>query len=239
MSDHLSTTISLFDKSVTRVNSRAVHASLKASASFTTIKRSIDIVGALFLIVSLAPVLALVAIAILIKGGAGPIIYRHQRVGRGGRPFICLKFRTMCPEADRILGELLARDPTARAEWERTQKLRRDPRISPIGRLLRATSLDELPQLWNVLRGEMSLVGPRPVTSEEMRKWYEALGGATSYMAVRPGITGLWQVSGRNRTTYESRVSLDCRYVENLCLRNDALILFRTFGVVVRREGAW
>jgi lipopolysaccharide/colanic/teichoic acid biosynthesis glycosyltransferase len=150
-----------------------------------------------------------------------------------------LKFRTMCPEADRILGELLARDPSARAEWERTQKLRRDPRITPIGRLLRATSLDELPQLWNVLRGEMSLVGPRPISSEEMRKCREPLGGAPSYMAVRPGITGLWQVSGRSGTTYESRVSLDCQYVENLCLRNDALILFRTFGVLVRREGAW
>jgi undecaprenyl-phosphate galactose phosphotransferase len=151
---------------------------------------------------------------------------------------MCLKFRTMYPDADRILRELLARDPSSRAEWEGTQKLRRDPRVSRIGRLLRATSLDELPQLWNVLRGEMSLVGPRPVTSSEMRKWYEVLGGATLYMLVRPGITGLWQVSGRSGTTYERRVALDCQYVESLSLRNDALILLRTVGVLIRREGA-
>ena len=228
----------VLDRSVIRVNRRTIGARLKGRARFTTLKRAIDIAAALSLIVLLAPLLVSVAIAILIKGGAGPIIYCHKRVGRGGRPFKCLKFRTMSPDADQILRELLTRDPSARAEWERTQKLRRDPRVSPIGRLLRATSLDELPRLWNVLRGEMSLVGPRPVTSGEMQKWYEALGGATSYMTVRPGITGLWQVSGRSRTTYESRVALDCQYVKNLSLRNDALILFRTLGVLIRAEGA-
>jgi lipopolysaccharide/colanic/teichoic acid biosynthesis glycosyltransferase len=144
----------------------------------------------------------------------------------------------MRADADQVLHHLLVQDPQARAEWETTQKLRRDPRVSPIGRVLRATSLDELPQLWNVLRGDMSLVGPRPVTFSEIQKWYADLGGTASYMAVRPGITGLWQVSGRSQTTYESRVALDCQYVRDLSLRNDGLILLRTFGAVIRQQGA-
>jgi exopolysaccharide production protein ExoY len=203
-----------------------------------TLKRAIDISGAILLLILVAPLFLIVALTISIKGGPGPIIYRQERIGRAGRRFLCLKFRTMHSDAEDALRDLLAQDPHAKAEWERTQKLTRDPRVSQIGHVLRTTSLDELPQLWNVLRGDMSLVGPRPVTSGEMRKWYEVLGGAAAYKTVRPGITGLWQVSGRNRTTYESRVALDRHYVENLSLRNDTIILFRTFGAVIRRVGA-
>ena len=144
----------------------------------------------------------------------------------------------MCTNADLVLHELLDRDPAARAEWTRSHKLKRDPRISRVGRILRTTSLDELPQLWNVLRGEMSLVGPRPVTEAEVRNWYEPRGGVAAYCSVRPGITGLWQVSGRSGTTYEHRVELDCRYVNDLSLTNDIRILFRTVGAVMRQDGA-
>ena len=208
------------------------------SARLIRLKRAMDISVALLLIILLAPLFLTIALAILIKGGPGPIIYCQERIGLFGRPFLCLKFRTMRSDAERVLYDLLAQDPQAQAEWEKTQKLRRDPRVSPIGRLLRRTSLDELPQLWNVVRGDMSLVGPRPVTPGEMRKWYDVLGGAASYKSVRPGITGLWQVTGRGRTTYETRVAIDCHYVKNLSLRNDTMILFRTFGAIIGREGA-
>ena len=145
----------------------------------------------------------------------------------------------MCVNADMALRVLLENDPVVRAEWDASQKLRRDPRVSGIGSVLRATSLDEIPQLWNVLRGEMSLVGPRPVTEDEMRRWYEILGGSVAYKAVRPGITGLWQVSGRSRTTYEYRVTLDCQYVRELSVLNDLRILCRTVSAVLRGDGAY
>lgn len=201
-------------------------------------KRAFDMMFSALLLALLAPVFAGVTLAQLVSAPRAPVLYRQRRVGRGGEMFFCLKFRSMCTNADDVLRELLERDPQARDEWAASQKLKNDPRISCVGRVLRTTSLDELPQLWNVLRGDMSLVGPRPITEGEMQKWYEALGGAEAYKSVRPGITGLWQVSGRSGTTYEHRVSLDCRYVGELSGGNDIRILLRTVGAVLRQDGA-
>jgi lipopolysaccharide/colanic/teichoic acid biosynthesis glycosyltransferase len=164
-----------------------------------------------------------------------PVLFGHYRVGCKGRLFRCLKFRTMYRESEQMLAELLARDPAARAQWERDQKLVDDPRVTPIGRFLRRTSLDELPQLINVLRGEMRLVGPRPVTVGELTRYGRV---RWQYLSVTPGITGLWQVSGRNNTSYEERVALDARYVAQRSLALDLRILLRTVAVVLRRDGA-
>jgi undecaprenyl-phosphate galactose phosphotransferase len=190
--------------------------------------------GALLIIIAISPVLALVAWLIWKRDGA-PIFFGHYRVGRDGELFRCLKFRSMYRDADRMLKELLETDPQARAEWERDQKLANDPRITPVGHFLRKTSLDELPQLFNVLRGEMSLVGPRPITNGELARYGAA---RWHYLSVQPGMTGLWQVSGRNNTTYDERVALDRRYVEARSIRLDLSILFRTIKVVVARDGA-
>ena len=145
----------------------------------------------------------------------------------------------MRPDADRILAELLARDPSARAEWEATRKLRRDPRVTRIGRLLRATSLDELPQMINVFRGDMSLVGPRPVVQDELDQHYSPALAVNDYLSVRPGVTGLWQVSGRSNTGYRERVALDSDYARNPSLLRDLKILVLTVVVVLRCRGAY
>lgn len=180
------------------------------------------------------PLMAWVAWRIWRHDGT-PVLFAHYRVGRNGRLFRCLKFRTMYRGSQQILSDLLASDAVARAQWQRDQKLADDPRITPVGRFLRHTSLDELPQLLNVLRGEMSLVGPRPITVGELTRY----GGARwHYLSVTPGMTGLWQVSGRNRTSYARRVALDQRYVEQRSLAMDLRILLRTVGVVLRRDGA-
>lgn len=189
---------------------------------------------ALLLLVLLAPVLAAVAFLIWHRDGA-PILFGHYRVGHDGKMFRCLKFRSMLLDAEASLAALLARSPEARAEWQRDQKLLNDPRVTPIGRFLRRTSLDELPQLLNVLRGEMSLVGPRPVTVGELTRYGRA---RWHYLSVRPGITGLWQVSGRNNTTYDERVALDRQYVEHRSAWLDAVILAKTVSVVLSRHGA-
>ncbi|HSB21613.1 MAG TPA: sugar transferase [Burkholderiaceae bacterium] len=164
-----------------------------------------------------------------------PVLFAHYRVGRHGKLFRCLKFRTMHHESQQRLAQVLANDPMAREQWQRDQKLADDPRVTPVGRFLRQTSLDELPQLINVLRGEMRLVGPRPITVGELTRY-----GSTRwhYLSVWPGMTGLWQVSGRNETSYAQRVALDRRYVEQHTLAMDLRILLRTVKVVLRREGA-
>jgi exopolysaccharide production protein ExoY len=189
---------------------------------------------ALVLLVLLSPVMGIVAWKIWRTDGA-PVFFGHHRVGRDGTLFRCLKFRTMRRDADLALARLLADDPAARDEWARHQKLAHDPRITPIGRFLRKTSLDELPQLLNVLRGEMRLVGPRPVTPPELMRYGPV---RWHYVSVSPGITGLWQVSGRNLTTYEERVLLDRRYVESASLWLDLQILLRTVRVLVSGHGA-
>jgi undecaprenyl-phosphate galactose phosphotransferase len=196
-------------------------------------KTSMDFVAALLMCLVTAPVL--VVLAVLVKLDGGPVLFRHERVGYRGRAFHCLKFRTMMVSSDAVLEELLARDPTARQEWEATRKLRVDPRVTMIGKFLRATSLDELPQLLNVLRGEMSLVGPRPIVSAELPHYGAS---AMYYLAVVPGVTGLWQVSGRSNTSYEQRVQLDVDYVRNWTFWNDVTILFKTVPAVLLKRGA-
>ena len=203
-------------------------------ALFPIAKRALDIIGAGVGLVLLAPFFLIVAL--LVRADGGPAFFAHQRVGRGGKLFGCLKFRSMVIDSQARLEALLASDPAARAEWEATRKLKNDPRITRIGRFLRSTSLDELPQLINVLLGEMSLVGPRPVQEAEIDRYYGA--SAAHYMAVRPGITGLWQVSGRSETSYESRVALDVSYVSRPSLLADISILLRTPVAVLSRRGA-
>jgi lipopolysaccharide/colanic/teichoic acid biosynthesis glycosyltransferase len=198
------------------------------------IKRSFDIVASLMFIVALLPLLALLALIVKLDGG--PAIYGHTRVGRNGEKFRCLKFRSMVVNSEQVLKDLLANDPVARAEWEREFKLKHDVRVTRIGHFLRRSSLDELPQLWNVVRGEMSLVGPRPIIAQELERY-----GVHSkyYLMATPGITGLWQVSGRCETDYATRVQLDVKYVENWSLRADVGILFKTLFVVIRGNGAY
>jgi undecaprenyl-phosphate galactose phosphotransferase len=198
------------------------------------VKRLFDIVVSTCILLVGLP--ALTWIAMRVRASGGPIFYGHPRQGQGNRRFACYKFRTMAPDADRLLSELLARDPEARAEWERDFKLKNDPRITPIGHFLRRTSLDELPQLWNVLKGEMSLVGPRPIVTAELERYGNQL---EYYLEAKPGLTGLWQISGRNDISYDSRVYLDAWYVKNWSLFNDIVILLRTFKVIFRREGAY
>lgn len=174
-------------------------------------------------------------IAALVKREGGDALFSHERIGRNGKPFRCLKFRTMVPDAKERLEALLASDPEARAEWERDHKLTNDPRITRLGAFLRKTSLDELPQFFNVLKGEMSLVGPRPITAEECKKYGESYD---LYIRFRPGITGIWQVSGRNNISYPARVALDSQYALNQSIYFDFVILLRTFGVIATGVGA-
>lgn len=189
---------------------------------------------ALLGLVLLSPVFLIVAALIWRTDGA-PLFFGHYRVGLNGRLFRCLKFRTMARNSQELLAELLANDPAALAEWQRDHKLTSDPRITRIGALLRRTSLDELPQLLNVLRGDMVLVGPRPITVQELVRYGSV---RWHYLSVRPGVTGLWQVSGRSALSYEARVELDRTYVEERNWRADLSILMRTFKVVLLREGA-
>ncbi len=205
-------------------------------ASRPALKRLFDVAGALGLLVALLPVL--LVITALVKLDGGPALFAHERVGRGGRRFGCLKFRSMVVDSTERLEALLAADPGAKAEWEATRKLKRDPRVTAVGRFLRASSLDELPQLFNVLRGEMSLVGPRPVQAAELAAHYGP-AAAERYASVRPGITGLWQVSGRSDTGYDARVAMDMRYLADPTLLGDLRILLKTPAVVLRRRGAY
>jgi undecaprenyl-phosphate galactose phosphotransferase len=198
------------------------------------LKRCFDLAVSAILLVALSPLFGV--LALMIRRDGGPALFGQRRVGRGGRRITCLKFRTMVADADRRLADLLARDPAAREEWARDQKLRNDPRVTPVGRFLRRTSLDELPQLINVLRGEMSLVGPRPIVPDEVPRFGEDI---VYYYEVDPGITGLWQVSGRNGLDYARRVQLNSWYVRNWSLWHDVTILFRTVRVVLERDGAY
>jgi lipopolysaccharide/colanic/teichoic acid biosynthesis glycosyltransferase len=200
------------------------------------LKRMLDVAGAFGLAVALLPLLLVVAA--LVKADGGPVLFAHERVGRGGRRFGCLKFRSMVVDSAERLEALLAADPEARAEWDSTRKLKRDPRVTAVGRFLRASSLDELPQLLNVLRGEMSLVGPRPVQAAELAEHYGP-AAAAQYASVRPGITGLWQVSGRSDTSYDTRVAMDLRYLANPTLLGDLRILLMTPLAVLGRRGAY
>jgi Undecaprenyl-phosphate galactose phosphotransferase WbaP len=197
-------------------------------------KRVFDIVVSSLAIVILAPLMALVYILIVVTDG-GPVLIRHMRIGSSGALFPCLKFRTMVVDAAGVLARHLESDPAAREEWQQNHKLKNDPRITPVGALLRKTSLDELPQLFNVLCGHMSLVGPRPITSEEIQHYNSSMH---FYYQTRPGITGLWQVSGRNNLSYSHRVKLDEEYVMNWSFKRDIFILLKTVVCVITMEGS-
>ena len=199
-----------------------------------SLKRTFDVSGAILLGLIFSPLI--VVIAVVLRREGGPVIFRHRRIGRDGKAFDCLKFRSMVPDADRVLRDLLQQHSELKAEWLRDHKLRNDPRITAAGRFLRRTSLDELPQLWNVIRGEMSLVGPRPVVREELLRYGRC---ACIYLSARPGVTGLWQVTGRNNTDYRRRVAMDVYYVRRQNLFLDLYILLKTTHVVLGGRGAY
>jgi undecaprenyl-phosphate galactose phosphotransferase len=201
----------------------------------TDLKRVIDIVLSVLILIVAAPAMA--AIWVMARLDGGPAIYSHVRVGQHGREFRCHKFRTMVVDSDAVLSRHLAENPAARVEWAASRKLRDDPRVTRLGKFLRKTSLDEMPQVFNVLRGEMSLVGPRPIIRAELETHYGA-EGATAYLSVRPGLTGLWQVSGRSDVDYRQRVALDTHYVRNASLARDMMILCQTVKVVLLQKGA-
>ncbi|MDU3949206.1 MAG: undecaprenyl-phosphate galactose phosphotransferase WbaP [Haemophilus parainfluenzae] len=205
-----------------------------AKLSSRILKRTMDIVGSLAIIIIFSPVLLYLYFAV--KKDGGNAIYGHPRIGRNGKTFNCLKFRSMVVNSKEVLDELLRTDPEARAEWEKDFKLKNDPRITKIGAFIRKTSLDELPQLFNVLKGEMSLVGPRPIVIDELERYEE---NVDYYLMAKPGMTGLWQVSGRNNVDYNTRVYFDSWYVKNWSLWNDIAILFKTVNVVLNRDGAY
>lgn len=199
------------------------------------LKRISDLVIVSVGVLLASPLLLFIAAAVR-WSSPGPIFYSQERIGRHGRRFRAWKFRSMVPNADQVLKDLLAKDPAMRAEWEADHKLKKDPRITWIGRFIRKTSLDELPQLWNIFKGEMSLVGPRPIVEAEIEKYGEHY---EQYAAVTPGLTGLWQISGRNKTTYQERIDFDAYYVRNWTLWFDLHILISTVRVVLLREGAF
>lgn len=196
--------------------------------------RAIDIVVATGALIFFLPLLAVLALAIKLLD-PGPVLFRHRRIGRNGQFFYCFKLRTMVVDAGARLDALLANDPEARAEWIRDQKLRHDPRVTLIGRFLRKSSLDELPQFINILRGDMSLVGPRPIVESEVVRYGRYFG---EYVRARPGLTGLWQVSGRNQTTYRRRVAMDVIYARRRCLRLNVGIMFKTVPAVLMARGS-
>jgi exopolysaccharide production protein ExoY len=195
--------------------------------------RILDVVASIVLLLITAPLLILIATLVFVSD-PGPVLFAHYRMGRNGREFPCLKFRTMVVDADVRLARLLELDPVARRDWDRDQKLRNDPRITRLGSILRQLSFDELPQLLNVLRGEMSLVGPRPIVRAEIRRYGRYYA---HYCQVKPGITGLWQVSGRNHVSYRRRVALDVRYARSKTIGLDLWILAQTIPCVLRGSG--
>ncbi|KKB11800.1 sugar transferase [Devosia geojensis] len=199
------------------------------SVSLLVAKRGIDILSACFLGLFFLPLI--IALVLIVRADGGSAFYCQRRLGRDGREFRIWKLRSMVVDADRCL-ELHLADPAAREEWDRTQKLRKDPRVTPVGRLMRKYSLDELPQLWNVLNGDMSLVGPRPMLPEQ-----RALYPGNACFRLRPGITGLWQVSDRHISSFAERARYDEQYVNELSLQLDMMILLRTISVVFRGTG--
>ena len=196
---------------------------------YLLIKNLFDLLFSLLFLITFLPLFIIISLLIKLSS-RGPIFFLQQRIGKNNIPFKCIKFRTMYPEAKDILENLLVKDLELKSEFEATHKIKNDPRITKIGKLLRKTSLDELPQFINVLRGEMSIIGPRPIVKEEKKKYGKFF---TKVSLIKPGITGLWQVSGRNNLTYRRRVMLDLNYVENYNLIMDLRILLRTFGVIL------
>jgi exopolysaccharide production protein ExoY len=206
-----------------------------SAASSARAQRMLDVTGALLIGLALLPFIILVALSIALTSH-GPVVFKQRRIGRDGLPFMCWKFRTMVVDAEERLADLLSRDPEARSEWMRDHKLRHDPRITLIGRFLRKTSLDELPQLFNVIEGTMSLVGPRPIVLSECDRYGRYF---RAYCSVRPGITGLWQISGRNDVSYRRRVAYDVVYSRRRSVTMDMKILAMTLPSVALQKGAY
>ena len=204
----------------------------RAAATFDS-KRTLDVVGASLALLVFGPAMLVILLVLTLSGGQP--IFIQRRIGRNGKTFNCYKFRTMVKNAPSVLADYLHANPEAREEWDRTFKLACDPRITPFGMYLRHSSLDELPQLFNVLAGDMSLVGPRPIVPSEIERYADKIG---AYYSCRPGITGLWQVSGRNLVSYSRRVRLDAIYARKQSLGLDVVILFRTVRVVLSGVGA-
>ncbi|HBT3176090.1 undecaprenyl-phosphate galactose phosphotransferase WbaP [Klebsiella aerogenes] len=205
-----------------------------AKWSSRVLKRLFDIAGSITIIIVLSPILFYISRKV--KKDGGPAIYGHERIGKDGKSFKCLKFRSMVINSKEVLENLLTNNLEAKKEWDATFKLKNDPRITRIGSFLRRTSLDELPQLFNVLKGEMSLVGPRPIITAELERYNDEVD---YYLLSKPGMTGLWQVSGRSDVDYETRVYLDTWYVKNWSMWNDIAILFKTISVVLKKDGAY
>ncbi len=203
-------------------------------AEYDVLKRLFDIVVAATALVVFAPLILVFAILIRMQDG-GTSFFAHSRYGLNGKTFKCLKLRSMAENAAERLEVLLAEDPDARREWQATQKLKNDPRITPLGHFVRKSSIDELPQLWNVLKGEMSIVGPRPIVQNEIQMYGDDYD---FYTAVRPGLTGLWQVEGRSGTTYQERVEMDVRYVQTRTFWKDVWIVLKTVPAVLASRGA-
>jgi len=199
-------------------------------------KRIFDIGFSIFAILITLPITIPIAILIKLTDG-GNIIYGHERIGKGGKKITVLKFRSMYMDAEKKLKEILENDPKAKEEWEKTFKLKNDPRITPIGKFLRKTSLDELPQFINVLKGDMSVVGPRPVVEEELIKYYKEK--ADLYKSVKPGVTGYWQVEGRSDTDYNERIKMDEYYIKNQSFLLDLKIILKTIKVMITGKGAY
>jgi undecaprenyl-phosphate galactose phosphotransferase len=197
-------------------------------------KRLFDIVFSAFVLIFFSPLFLL--LALLAKLSTGSPLFSQERVGKGGKPFRCYKFRTMVKEADKQLIELL-KNPEIKEEWEKTQKLKNDPRITNFGFFLRKTSLDELPQFWNVLKGDLSVVGPRPVLPEEVSKHFKEK--APKILSIKPGLTGIWQTSGRNRLDYKKRVKLDYFYVEKQNFALDLKLILKTIPKMVMNNDAY
>lgn len=200
------------------------------------LKRAMDFVLSLAGLITLSPLFLIIGLIIKLSS-KGNVIYSQKRIGKGGIAFQCYKFRTMRQDADDQLKALLKNHPELLQEWTKNCKLKKDPRITKFGYFLRSTSLDELPQLWNVLKGELSLVGPRPVVQAELLTYYKAK--AAKILSVRPGLTGLWQISGRNNIKYEDRVLLDEKYVDEQSMLLDLQILLKTVPVIIYGDGAY
>jgi exopolysaccharide production protein ExoY len=198
-------------------------------------KSSFDFSLAIVAIFFLLPLLALI-VTILLATQGRPVLIRHRRIGRGGKSFPCFKFRTMVTDGDEVLRKHLSLIPEAREEWNATRKLKSDPRVTPVGAVLRKSSIDELPQLLNILRGEMSLVGPRPIVQDEAVHYGDDF---EEYTRVRPGLTGLWQISGRNDVSYQARVRMDVNYVSQRTFTGDLVILAKTVPAVLRSRGCY
>ena len=212
-----------------------VESASQEKAAGEILGRTLDLVVATLAIILLAPLIALTAVAIIAEK-KGPVLFAHERIGRHGRTFSVLKFRSMAVDGERILRDHLAADEAARAEWDADHKLRHDPRVSALGRFLRSSSVDELPQLFNVLRGDMSIVGPRPIVLAEVPKYGDLFA---AYCTVRPGITGIWQVSGRNNITYQRRVEMDALYARRKSVLLDVRLMLATIPAVLTRRGSF